>query len=52
MSERRHRCQVTADRLAEHLYDPRITELLSGRELDLLSDARALLMEIAETRTR
>jgi hypothetical protein len=52
MGERRHPCEVTADRIGEHLYDARITELLSGRELDLLSDARQLLMELAETRVR
>ncbi len=49
---KRHRCQVTADRIADHLYDGRITNLLSGAELDLLSDARALLEELAETRVR
>jgi hypothetical protein len=52
LARRRHRCEITADRIGDHLYDPRITELLSGAELDLLSDARALLLELAETRTR
>jgi len=50
--KRRHRCEVTADRIGDHLYDPAILDLLSGAEKDLLSDARGLLIELAETRVR
>lgn len=51
-AKRRHRCEITADRIGEHLYDPTITDLLSGAELDLLSDARSLLLELAEAKPR
>jgi hypothetical protein len=46
--ERRRPTEVTADRIGDHLYNPAITSKLSGRERDLLSAARSLLMDIAE----
>lgn len=45
---RRHPCIVTADRLANHLYDWSLMSRLTGKDRDALREARRILEELIE----
>jgi hypothetical protein len=44
---RRATTEVTADRIGDHLYNPAFDGRLSGREREVLSEARSILMRLA-----